>query len=398
MANANEDADESNLHTERKYLKNAKIGEGTYAVVYDGIIVSTKQKIAIKKIKVGLLKDGLDLTAIREVKFLQELKHPNIVNLVDVFSHKTNLNLVLEFLDWDLEKVIKDKNIYFMPGDIKSWMQMMLRGLDHCHKNWVLHRDMKPNNLLLNGETGELKIADFGLARDWGDPSRGMTSQVVTRWYRAPELLMGAKQYSYAVDIWSVGCIFAELMLRTPYFAGDSDIDQLTKIFHALGTPTEQEWQHMSDLPEYVPFEPRPKVPLRHYFTAASADTLDLLAKMLVFDPNKRITAHDALLHPYFRSKPRPTALGALPKHKKSELNGMPTLKRRASISLFTEDSEIVATEGPKVKRIARKLDFGEVTSASSTSSLVPTPSPRIRRGDSGYKSQNQSQNQSQQG
>ncbi|RUP02436.1 hypothetical protein BC936DRAFT_140633 [Jimgerdemannia flammicorona] len=182
MANANEDADESNLHTERKYLKNAKIGEGTYAVVYDGIIVSTKQKIAIKKIKVGLLKDGLDLTAIREVKFLQELKHPNIVNLVDVFSHKTNLNLVLEFLDWDLEKVIKDKNIYFMPGDIKSWMQMMLRGLDHCHKNWVLHRDMKPNNLLLNGETGELKIADFGLARDWGDPSRGMTSQVVTRY------------------------------------------------------------------------------------------------------------------------------------------------------------------------------------------------------------------------
>ncbi|RUS20671.1 hypothetical protein BC937DRAFT_94662 [Endogone sp. FLAS-F59071] len=250
MTTTSEDADDTNLHTERQYQKNGKIGEGTYAVVYEGIIIATKQKVAIKKIKVGLFKDGLDLTAIREVKFLQELKHPNIINLIDVFSHKTNLNLVLEYLDWDLEQVIKDKSIYFIPGDIKSWMQMMLKGLDHCHKSWVLHRDMKPNNLLLNGETGELKIADFGLARDWGDPGRAMTSQVVTRWYRAPELLMGAKQYSYAVDIWSVGCIFAELMLRTPYFAGESDIDQLTKIFHALGTPTEQEWQVCFDQDE----------------------------------------------------------------------------------------------------------------------------------------------------
>lgn len=102
-------------------------------------------------------------------------------------------------------------------------------------------QDMKPNNLLLT-QDGVLKIADFGLARDWGDPGKAMTSQVVTRWYRSPELLYGAQEYTYAVDIWAVGCIFAELMLRTPYVAGESDIDQLTKIFHALGTPTEADW------------------------------------------------------------------------------------------------------------------------------------------------------------
>ncbi|KAI8350134.1 kinase-like domain-containing protein [Blakeslea trispora] len=310
-----DDAEETNTHTEQKYTKDAKVGEGTYAVVYSGRSISTGRKVAIKKIKMGQFKDGLDLTAIREVKYLQELRHPNVIELIDVFSHKTNLNLVLEYLDSDLEQVIKDKSILFMPADIKSWLMMMLRGLDHCHRHFILHRDMKPNNLLITSN-GVLKIADFGLARDWGDANRQMTSQVVTRWYRSPELLFGAKEYSYAVDIWAVGCIFAELMLRTPYVAGDSDLDQLTKIFHALGTPTETDWPGMSTLPDYVQFKTFPKVPLRQYFTAAGTDALSLLEQMLMFDPNRRWTAEECLGHSYFRNTPLPTPPDRLPQKK----------------------------------------------------------------------------------
>jgi cyclin-dependent kinase 7 len=294
----------------------------------------------------GQFKDGLDLTAIREVKYLQELRHPNVIELIDVFSHKTNLNLVLEYLDSDLEQVIKDKSILFMPADIKSWMLMMLRGLDHCHRHFILHRDMKPNNLLLtNG--GVLKIADFGLARDWGDPGKQMTSQVVTRWYRSPELLFGAKEYSFAVDIWAVGCIFAELMLRTPYIAGDSDMDQLTKIFHALGTPNETDWPGMNSLPDYIQFKSFPKVPLRQYFTAAGTDALSLLEQMLVFDPNRRWTAEECLGHSYFRNTPLATDPLKLPQIKKQDVDTTASSMKRKAVN-NNEDG----------RKVPRKLNF----------------------------------------
>ncbi|KAL0090341.1 kinase-like domain-containing protein [Phycomyces blakesleeanus] len=353
MALENEDADEINLHTEKKYQKDLKVGEGTYAVVYRGTQLSTGRKVAIKKIKMGQFKDGLDLTAIREVRYLQELRHSNVIELVDVFSHKTNLNLVLEYLDSDLEQVIKDKSILFMPADIKSWLLMILRGLDHCHRHFILHRDMKPNNLLLTHD-GILKIADFGLAREWGDPGRQMTSQVVTRWYRSPELLFGAKEYSYSVDIWAVGCIFAELMLRTPYVAGDSDMDQLTKIFHALGTPTETDWPGMSTLTDYVQFKVFPKVPLRQYFTAAGSDALDLLDKMLVFDPNKRWTTEECLQHSYFRNSPLPTTPEKLPRKAPDVEQVAQTLKRKAGANMDEEDFNR--------SKIPRKIDFPKDT------------------------------------
>ncbi|KAL0067223.1 TFIIH complex serine/threonine-protein kinase subunit kin28 [Marasmius tenuissimus] len=234
-----------NADRQKRWAKEQKVGEGTYAVVYRGREFATGRKCAIKKIKVGQFKDGLDMSAIREVKYLRELKHQNVIELLDVFSSKTNLNLVLEFLDSDLEMIIKDRSLVFLPADIKSWMAMTFRGLEFCHRNFVLHRDLKPNNLLI-ASNGDLKIADFGLARDFADPGFKMTCQVITRWYRPPELLFGCRYYSSAVDIWSVGCIFAELMLRTPYLAGESDMDQLKTIFRALGTPTEQDWPALS--------------------------------------------------------------------------------------------------------------------------------------------------------
>ena len=147
----------------------------------------------------------------------------------------------------------------------------------------------------------------------YGRPYETMTSQVVTRWYRAPELLFGSKHYTPAVDMWAIGCIFAELMLRVPFVAGNSDMHQITTIFKALGTPSEAQWPEMKSLPDYVSFPLYPQQPLRQIFTAADVETLDLLGKMLLFDPMKRITAIEALNHPYFRKLPVPTEPSRLP-------------------------------------------------------------------------------------
>lgn len=148
----------------------------------------------------------------------------------DVFGYKSNVSLVFDFMDTDLEVVIKDNHIVLTPANTKSYMIQTLQGLEYLHKNWILHRDLKPNNLLISSE-GVLKIGDFGLAKFYGSPNRVNTHQVVTRWYRAPELLYGARLYATGIDMWAVGCILAELLLRIPFLPGESDLDQLTKIF-----------------------------------------------------------------------------------------------------------------------------------------------------------------------
>ncbi|KAJ3346754.1 TFIIH complex serine/threonine-protein kinase subunit kin28, partial [Entophlyctis luteolus] len=306
-----------------RFVKGDKIGEGTFAVVYKGALLHSSRAetasgrpVAIKKIKLGQFKDGLDVPSIREVKFLKQLKHSNVVELISVFSHKQNLTMVLELMDSDLEVIIKNKSVVFNTADVKSWLLMTLRGTYHCHRNFILHRDLKPNNLFIAAD-GTLKLGDFGLARDYGFCNKPMTSQVVTRWYRAPELLLGGQYYGGGVDVWSIGCIFAELMLRTPYLAGDSDLGQLQTIFRALGTPTEEEWPGFSDLPDKqnLQFQVYPRTPLSSLFTAAGPDALDLLEGMLTYDPLKRITAFGALDHAYFRNSPLPTRPEKLPKN-----------------------------------------------------------------------------------
>lgn len=300
-----------------RYTKEKKVGEGTYAVVYLGKQISSGKDVAIKEIKTGGFKDGLDMSAIREVKYLQEMSHPNVIELIDVFSDKErNLNLVLEFLPADLEQIINDKSIMISPADIKSWMLMTLRGVFHCHRNGIMHRDLKPNNLLIS-PTGELKLADFGLARAFGGPKEVFTSNVVTRWYRAPELLFGAHHYSPEIDIWAAGVIFAELMLRTPYLPGKDDTNQIVVTFQALGTPTEAIWPGVSHLPNYnnlVMYPPPSRQELRNRFPAATEDALDLLCAMLKLDPNQRWNATQCLTSKYFTEFPRPTEPSKLPK------------------------------------------------------------------------------------
>ncbi|TPX48620.1 hypothetical protein SeMB42_g02928 [Synchytrium endobioticum] len=300
------------------YLKEAQIGSGTYAYVFKGKVKVTGQDIAIKKIKLGHFKDGVSISAIREVKALQELRHPNIIELVDVYMHKGNLHLILEFLQCDLEMVIKDTSLTFKSEDVKSWMRMIMRGLHYCHINNLLHRDMKPNNLLISQTDGQLKLADFGLTREFGEyHNRPMSPQAVTRWYKPPELLLSATSYGTAVDIWSCGCIFAELFIRSPFLVGDSEMGQMKAILQAFGTPTLEEWNYLP-LNDQIHLQQFPKPrSLQAYFTAARPDALDLLSQMFIFDPQKRISAEDALRHPYFTNLPGPTPPMKLPRTSK---------------------------------------------------------------------------------
>eukprot|EP00058_Branchiostoma_floridae_P020885 XP_002606375.1 hypothetical protein BRAFLDRAFT_118518 [Branchiostoma floridae] len=200
----------------KRYQKIDFLGEGQFATVYKAKDTKTGQIVAVKKIKLGQraeAKDGINRTALREIKLLQELSHTNIIGLYDVFGHKSNISLVFDFMDTDMEVVIKDTSIVMTGPHIKAYAIMTLEGLEYLHNNWILHRDLKPNNLLVNSQ-GILKITDFGLAKTFGSPNRVYTHQVVTRWYRAPELLYGARIYGTGVDMWAVGCILAELLLR----------------------------------------------------------------------------------------------------------------------------------------------------------------------------------------
>jgi cyclin-dependent kinase 7 len=295
-----------------RYERGAILGEGTFGIVHAAVQKSTQRRVAIKQFKRGKFKDGVEFTALREVKLQAELKHPNVVELLDVFVHNDTMNVVFEILPNNLDNVIKDKSIVLTQADIKAYMKMLLEGLAYCHDHYVLHRDLKPENLLI-GPDGQVKIGDFGLARIYGSPNRNMTSMVCTIWYRPPELLFGAREYSGSVDMWGVGCIFAELMLRMPYLTGMNEIDQLGKIFHALGTPTEDAWPGMASLPNYIEFTANTAPPLSAIFSAASEDALDLLAKLLKYNPAERPTAEEALQHPYFTTAPAPTPVEKLP-------------------------------------------------------------------------------------
>ncbi|KAH8804627.1 serine/threonine-protein kinase [Xylogone sp. PMI_703] len=349
-------AEQMNEDEKHKWVKGKKLGEGTYANVYLGHLrTDPNHLVAIKKIKVQKeYTEGMAPDAIRELKHLQELSHPNIISLQSVFSSKDqNLNLVLEYLPLgDLEMLIKDiEGVRYGAADIKAWMGMLSRAIWFCHENFVLHRDIKPNNLLIAAD-GEVKLADFGLARSFSDPYRAMTSNVITRWYRPPELLFGTKHYSGAVDIWSVGLVFCELVIRMPYIAGDTEVHQVSLICQAVGTPTEENWPGVSKLPEYtVPEPPNPVRGRDHYlatFGTAGQEGVDLLMKMLVLDPRKRITAREILLHSWWSSEPKPTPKKDLPKKAGGPKQVGEDLGRRPGML----DDEAL----PKV---ARKLDFG---------------------------------------
>jgi cyclin-dependent kinase 7 len=305
-----------------------ELGAGTYGIVTKARSKKVKNRlVALKRIMVKAQdarnNNGINFTALREIKVLRDMNHANVIKLYDVHVQDNTIVLALELCVTDLETIIKDvTNVKLTTANIKAIMQMTLQGLNHLHTQFILHRDLKPNNLLLN-DKGILKLADFGFARSFGSPGRPMSLRVATIYYRCPELLLCVKRYGSAIDMWSVGCIFAELMLRRPYLQGASlgELDQLEAIFKNRGVPTLSDWPGIIDLGdmqslvtgnqgryERKPFDKIPGV------FGASSDAIMLLNNFLNFDPNKRISCAEALKHRYFTTaQPAPSKPADLP-------------------------------------------------------------------------------------
>lgn len=299
----NERQSETTLSGIERYSKLDKIGEGTYGVVYLAKDRETNECVALKKIRLEAEEEGIPPTAIREIALLKELKHSCVVNLKDVIHEDDKLYLVFEYLEQDLKKHLDSLEGKLDELIVKSYLYQLISGIAWCHTRRILHRDLKPQNILIDRK-GNLKLADFGLGRAFGLPMQTYTHEIVTLWYRPPEILLGAKKYSGAVDIWGVGCIFAEMLTKSPLFLGDSEIDQIFKIFKILGTPTDQTWEGFSKLPDYKSTFPIWNAKgLRSVLPDLSPLGMDLLEKMLQCEPSKRITAIRALEHDYFKEE-----------------------------------------------------------------------------------------------
>ncbi|KAM5431357.1 negative regulator of the PHO system [Microsporum canis] len=288
-------------HQPSSFQQLEKLGEGTYATVFKGRNRQTGEMVALKEIHLDS-EEGTPSTAIREISLMKELKHENIVGLHDVIHTENKLMLVFEYMDKDLKKYMDVR------GDrgqldyvtIKSFMHQLMRGIAFCHDNRVLHRDLKPQNLLINNK-GQLKLADFGLARAFGIPVNTFSNEVVTLWYRAPDVLLGSRTYNTSIDIWSAGCIMAEMYTGRPLFPGTTNEDQLQKIFRLMGTPSERSWPGISQFPEYKPnFHVYATQDLRLILPQIDQLGLDLLSRMLQLRPEMRISAAEALRHPWF--------------------------------------------------------------------------------------------------
>ncbi|XP_077937109.1 cyclin-dependent kinase 16 isoform X6 [Gasterosteus aculeatus] len=293
------------------YVKLDKLGEGTYATVYKGRSKLTENLVALKEIRLEH-EEGAPCTAIREVSLLKDLKHANIVTLHDIIHTQKSLTLVFEYLDKDLKQYLDDCSNIINVHNVKQlissllpspqlFLFQLLRGLSYCHRRKVLHRDLKPQNLLIN-ERGELKLADFGLARAKSIPTKTYSNEVVTLWYRPPDILLGSTNYSTHIDMWGVGCIFYEMTTGRPLFPGSTVEEELHFIFKLLGTPTENSWSGISSNEQFVghnyPLYRAER--LSTHTPRLSSDGVDLLSKFLQFEGKKRISAAEAMSHRYF--------------------------------------------------------------------------------------------------
>ncbi|XP_014833970.1 PREDICTED: cyclin-dependent kinase 20 isoform X1 [Poecilia mexicana] len=320
-----------------------RIGEGAHGIVFQAKHIETGETVALKKVALRKLEDGIPNQAVREIKALQEIEdNQHVVKLKDFFPHGTGFVLVFDFMLSDLSEVIRNSLQPLTPAQVKGYMMMLLKGVAFLHQNSIMHRDLKPANLLITS-SGHLKVADFGLARLFSDQKERLYShQVATRWYRAPELLYGARKYDEGVDLWAVGCIFGELLNSSPLFPGENDIEQLCCVLRVLGTPTRESWPEMVELPDYnkITFKENPAIPLEEIVPDTCPQAVDLLCRFLVYPSRRRCSATQvspgepggsltdrsleelisdwlfllkALIHPFFFSSPLPAHHSELP-------------------------------------------------------------------------------------
>uniref|UniRef100_A0A1A9V421 Cyclin-dependent kinase 12 n=1 Tax=Glossina austeni TaxID=7395 RepID=A0A1A9V421_GLOAU len=305
----------------------AQIGKGTYGQVYKARDHRTKEMVALKKVLMDHEKEGFPVTAVREIKILRQLNHPNIVNLHEVVTDKQDalefrndkgsFYLVFEYMDHDLMGLLESGMVDFNEENNASIMKQLLDGLNYCHKKNFLHRDIKCSNILMNNK-GQVKLADFGLARLYNaeDRERPYTNKVITLWYRPPELLLGEERYGPAIDVWSCGCILGELFQRRPLFQGNYEMALLENISKVCGSPVPAVWPNVINLPLFHTLKQRRqhRRRLREDFEFMPTQALDLLDRMLELDPDRRITVEDALNSPWLRNvKPEEMPAPTLP-------------------------------------------------------------------------------------
>ena len=291
------------------------IGQGAYGIVYKGRKDDTKEIVAIKRIPFAdsTPEGGVPCNVIREISLLRELDHVNVVKLFDIIQAGSGgLYLIFEYVAHDLKTYMdqqqkkgdNNERVGLPLATTRSFLKQIISGVGCCHVYRILHRDLKPHNLLISHDGKHVKLADFGLARLSAIPNGPYTFEVVTLWYRAPELLLGANRYSTSVDVWSIGCIFAEMATGIPLFPGRSDIDQIFRIFQRRGTPTPDTWPGVVQLPHYNPEFPswreRPITDFVPLHTVGGHAGSDLLNKLLQYDPHRRIACKTALQHPFF--------------------------------------------------------------------------------------------------
>ncbi|EPQ28963.1 uncharacterized protein PFL1_03253 [Pseudozyma flocculosa PF-1] len=316
------------------------IEEGSYGVVFRARDKQTGEIVALKKLKMDGEKNGFPITSLREIRTLMQARHPNVVEVKEIVvgDTLTQIYIVMEFVEHDLKTLLSSMRTPFLQSEIKTLMKQLLSAVRLLHHSWIIHRDLKTSNLLMNNR-GMMKVADFGLARTYGDPLGDMTGLVVTLWYRAPELLLNSPTYDESVDMWSIGCIFAELVTKEPLLPGKTELDQLHRIFRLLGPPNEHVWPGVSSLPLVrskkvdIPSVPSSssatsaaaansatlesqRAALRNRFRYLTENGVDLLSRLLCYDPAQRITADEALRHPYFAESPppaHPDSFGSFP-------------------------------------------------------------------------------------
>ncbi|KAF5390091.1 hypothetical protein D9757_003869 [Collybiopsis confluens] len=319
------------------YEMTTKLGEGTFGEVHKAVRKSTGTHVALKRILMHNEKEGMPVTALREIKILKALRHECIIDILDMFvvhsteSEPMSVYMVFPYMDHDLAGLLENERVKLTPSQIKLYMKQLLEGTEYMHRNHILHRDMKAANLLINN-SGSLRIADFGLARAFETQEfkvapymtfdgrerkeRKYTNCVVTRWYRPPELLLGARNYGGEVDMWGIGCVFGEMFNRRPILPGNSDVDQLDKIWNLCGTPNQYSWPNYDKLPGFEGMQRFTNTVSRRVKTtweSAGAETVDLLDKLLMCNPQDRITASQALEHDYFWTDPMPADPKNLP-------------------------------------------------------------------------------------
>ena len=288
------------------YTKAQKLGEGTYGAVFRAINNTTNEEVALKLVRMDQEDDGIPATSLREISILQSTGHNNIIHLEEIICEEGRVTMVFEFMQKDLGKYLSSLKKPMGFELIRSYSFQLLCGVYYLHKNGIIHRDIKPINLLIN-RSGMLKIGDFGCARICHRPFASFDAFDGILWYYAPETLLHEYPYDLAIDIWSCGCVIAEMAKREPLFKGDSQIDQINQIISLLGMPTNDSWpEFFNYISKDFPFPNNCKNRLDEIFQGMDPLLIDLISKLLEMNPRKRLTAEEAVHHPFFDTIPEP--------------------------------------------------------------------------------------------